>query len=103
MKTAISLPDPLFEEAERLAVRLGMTRSELYSRAIAKFVREHAGEAITAAIDRVLSKESSALDESLARLQSGSLGSDEGRYEDWVAPPVLGASRASEPRRKRRG
>ncbi|HEX9737109.1 MAG TPA: ChpI protein, partial [Thermoanaerobaculia bacterium] len=30
MKTAISLPDPLFEAAEALAARLSMSRSQLY-------------------------------------------------------------------------
>ena len=39
MKTAVSIPDPLFEEAERIAKRRGMSRSELYSRAVAEYVR----------------------------------------------------------------
>jgi len=34
MKTAISLPDPVFRSAEQLAARLGISRSELYCRAI---------------------------------------------------------------------
>lgn len=102
MKTAISLPDPLFEAAERLAKHLGVTRSELYARALASFVREHSGEAITEAIDRALGKDASALDESLARMQSRSLGADEGSYKDWVASPVLGAGRASERRSRKR-
>lgn len=32
MKTAISIPDPIFEAAEGFARRLGMSRSELYAR-----------------------------------------------------------------------
>jgi predicted DNA-binding protein len=34
MKTAISLPDEVFESAEQLAKRLGKSRSELYALAI---------------------------------------------------------------------
>ena len=84
MKTAISLPDALFEEAERVAARLGVSRSELYARAIARFVREHSGDAITEAINRVVRKLPSTLDPVLARLQTASLGTDEGAFEDWV-------------------
>jgi len=39
MKTAISLPDDVFEEAERLASRLKVSRSELYAQALQDFVR----------------------------------------------------------------
>lgn len=102
MKTAISLPDELFEEAEALAKRLGVTRSELYARALSSFVRAHSGPAITAAIDRALGNAPSVLDESLAHLQSRSLGPDEGAYADWVKSPVITPTRASEPRRRKR-
>jgi metal-responsive CopG/Arc/MetJ family transcriptional regulator len=45
MKTAISLPDELFEEGEQVAKRLAVTRSELYARALSEFVgRYRAGE-----------------------------------------------------------
>jgi predicted transcriptional regulator len=53
MKTAISLPDDVFEQAERLARRLEKSRSELYREAIAEFVARHDPEAITEAMDRV--------------------------------------------------
>ena len=78
MKTAVSLPDPLFEEAERVAARFGLSRSELYARAIARFVREQSGDAITEAINRVVRK---------MRLQAASLATDEGGFEDWVSVP----------------
>lgn len=87
MKTAISLPDPLFEAAERVAARLGLSRSELYARAIARFVREQSGDAITEAINRVVHNQASALDPVLARLQAASLATDEGGFEDWVSVP----------------
>jgi len=53
MKTAISIPDDVFEEAERLARRLKKSRSELYSRAVAEYVARYAIEQVTEAMDRV--------------------------------------------------
>ena len=53
MKTAVSLPDAVFRRAERLAKRLRVTRSELYSRALQEYVARHAPDAVTAALDRL--------------------------------------------------
>lgn len=53
MKTAISLPDAVFERAEQLARRLKKSRSELYREAIAEYVARHDPDAVTAAMDRV--------------------------------------------------
>jgi predicted transcriptional regulator len=53
MKTAISLPDEVFRDAERLARRLKKTRSELYKEAVAEYVARHEPEAITVALDRL--------------------------------------------------
>ena len=53
MKTAISLPDEIFKEAERLARRLKKSRSELYREALAEYVARHDSEAITEAMNRV--------------------------------------------------
>ncbi len=38
MKTAVSVPDDLFERAERLARRDGYTRSGLYAKALEEFI-----------------------------------------------------------------
>jgi hypothetical protein len=97
MKTAVSLPDPLFAEAERVADRLGLSRSELYARAIARFVREHSGEAITNAINLALKRAPLALDPVLARIQAQSLGADEGSFSDWVGPRTT-RKRSKKPR-----
>jgi predicted transcriptional regulator len=51
MKTAISIPDALFAAADVLAARLGLSRSELYARAVADWVAQHQAEAITARLD----------------------------------------------------
>ena len=53
MKTAVSLPDPVFEAAEQLAKRLRMSRSELYATAIARFVGEHRGRGVTELLNRI--------------------------------------------------
>jgi len=47
MKTAVSLPDEVFASAETLAKRLKLTRSELYSRALAEFLARHSPDEIT--------------------------------------------------------
>jgi len=54
MKTAISLPDQLFEEAETLARRLGKSRSQLYAEALAAYVGCHDEGEVTQRLDRVL-------------------------------------------------
>ena len=41
MKTAISIPDPLFKEAERLTKRLRIPRSQLYARALEDYIQRH--------------------------------------------------------------
>jgi len=53
MKTAISIPDPVFKVAERLAKRLGMSRSELYVRAISSYVEEHKGQKVTELLNEI--------------------------------------------------
>ena len=54
MKTAVSVPDDVFEEAERLARREGRSRSEVYSAALRDYVARHDPDAIVEALDRVL-------------------------------------------------
>lgn len=41
MKTAISVPDQIFESAERLASHLKKSRSQMYSEAVAEYVARH--------------------------------------------------------------
>lgn len=54
MKTAVSIPDEVFDEAERLVVELKTSRSQLYSRALREFVARHAPERVTETMDRVV-------------------------------------------------
>lgn len=53
MKTAVSLPDPVFEAAEQLARRLRLSRSQLYAEAIRRFVAEHRGRGVTELLNQV--------------------------------------------------
>jgi predicted transcriptional regulator len=53
MKTAISIPDEVFEAAEKLARESGQSRSQLYSRAVREYVARHSADSITAALDEV--------------------------------------------------
>jgi metal-responsive CopG/Arc/MetJ family transcriptional regulator len=53
VKTAISLPDELFDAADDLARRLGVSRSALIARALERFLAERRGDAVTEALDRV--------------------------------------------------
>jgi metal-responsive CopG/Arc/MetJ family transcriptional regulator len=52
MKTAVSIPDEVFEEADRLARNLKTSRSNLYSRALKEFLARHAPDSITDAMNR---------------------------------------------------
>jgi predicted transcriptional regulator len=58
MKTAISIPDDVFDEAERLARKTRQSRSQLYSRAVREYVARHGDDSVTAAIDAVCARES---------------------------------------------
>lgn len=51
MKTAISVPDRVFQKAEKLARRLKKSRSQLYSEAVAEYVSRRDPSTITAALD----------------------------------------------------
>jgi len=54
MKTAISVPDPIFEEADRMARRMKRSRSELYSSALADYLARHDPDRVTEAMNRAL-------------------------------------------------
>jgi hypothetical protein len=53
MKTAISLPDAVFREAERFARRQGKSRSQVYAAAIAEYLARHAPDSVTEKLDKV--------------------------------------------------
>ena len=54
MKTAVSIPDEVFEDAERLAKRLKKSRSEVYSLALSEYVARHGTNHVTESMDRAM-------------------------------------------------
>jgi metal-responsive CopG/Arc/MetJ family transcriptional regulator len=67
MKAAISIPDHVFESAEHLAKHLKMSRSELYSRAVAEFVSRYAPDQMTESFNRVCAELEQVPDPALQR------------------------------------
>lgn len=51
MKTAVSIPDEVFIEAERAAAQAGMSRSGFYTRALSDFLARGVDDPVTAALD----------------------------------------------------
>jgi metal-responsive CopG/Arc/MetJ family transcriptional regulator len=78
VKTAVSLPDPLFKRAETAAKKLGVSRSEFYARAIAEFLDRRQPEETTARLNELYSRIEANVDPVLDRLQMVSLPK-----EDW--------------------
>jgi metal-responsive CopG/Arc/MetJ family transcriptional regulator len=73
MKTAISIPDEIYQSADQLAKRLGMSRSELYSKAVSIYIKAHQNEAVTKALDQIYEKEKSEIDPVINVMQLKSL------------------------------
>ena len=77
MKTAISIPDKVFDSADELAQELGISRSELYSTAVAEYLAKHRAADITARLNEVYGDEPSGLPVELRRAQAKSIGRSE--------------------------
>lgn len=73
MKIAVSLPDKLFRQVEATARRLRVSRSELYAKAIAEFIKRQDGNAITERLNDVYSRRRAKIDSGLHRAQLKSL------------------------------
>jgi metal-responsive CopG/Arc/MetJ family transcriptional regulator len=76
MKTAISIPDSVFEEAEAFAQRFSLSRSELYTKAIEGFLRAHRTDHVTQKLNEVYAEQDSRLDPVVARMQELSIGDE---------------------------
>lgn len=66
MKTAVSIPDDLFREADELARRLGKSRSEVYRDALSDYLGRRGPGAVTRSLD-ALADELEAEDSGFAR------------------------------------
>jgi len=66
VKTALSIPDPLFRAAERAAKRQKVSPSRFYARAVEAYLKTQQSKGVKEALDTVYAKESSELDPGLA-------------------------------------
>lgn len=66
MKTAVSIPNEVYEDAERLALQSKRSRSEIYSTALAEYLARHTPDRVTEAMDSALAAIEPKTDEFLA-------------------------------------
>lgn len=76
MKVAISVPDPLFEAAEKLARTRSIPRSKLYAEALSFYVSSHRAEDVTAQLNQVYGGTESCLETEFVSAQSEALGNE---------------------------
>jgi metal-responsive CopG/Arc/MetJ family transcriptional regulator len=77
MKIAVSVPQDVFERAERLARREGRSRSEVYSAAVREYVARHAPDEVVDALDRVVAEVGAESDTFVAAATRRTLASSE--------------------------
>jgi hypothetical protein len=77
MKTEISVPNPIYEAAERLAAALGMSLSEFYVAALAAYVATYQNGDVTKRLDEVYAKEQSTVEPEMVAIQIASIGDQE--------------------------
>ncbi|MFY9529115.1 MAG: hypothetical protein WBC04_15385 [Candidatus Acidiferrales bacterium] len=80
MKTAVSIPDPVFDAAERVSKCLRVSRSRFYTMAIERMLKTQRSRGVQEALDEVYAKRDSRLDRVLAAMQRASLATEE---NDW--------------------
>ncbi len=78
MKVAVSVPDPIFEAAERLAKQHSVPRSQIFAEALAAYIKAHDSEAITSQLNEVYAHESAGVEPGLAQAQLQSIS-----HESW--------------------
>jgi metal-responsive CopG/Arc/MetJ family transcriptional regulator len=66
MKTAISIPDKIYRDAERLSRRLKKSRSQVYTEAVTEYIARHDPEAVTDAMNRVCDAMDTRLDPAIS-------------------------------------
>jgi metal-responsive CopG/Arc/MetJ family transcriptional regulator len=77
MKTAISIPDDIFQSAEQLARRLGVSRSELYVQALKSYLQVHHEDQVTDRLNTIYGDTPEHLDPVLQSIQTRSLPQDD--------------------------
>ncbi|MDO9541210.1 MAG: ChpI protein [Kiritimatiellia bacterium] len=77
MKTAISIPDNIFKMAERFASERRLSRSALFTEAVAEFLVHHRHKGVTEELNRVYAGRNSGVEPMRARLQAITLPKEE--------------------------
>jgi len=77
MKTAISIPDALFEAGEQAARQKAISRSELYAAALKEYLAARSQTEVTARLNEVYAEQPGSLDSAIADMQDASLGEEE--------------------------
>jgi metal-responsive CopG/Arc/MetJ family transcriptional regulator len=77
MKTAVSIPDDIFERAETLAHRAKRSRSDVYARALSEYVARHAPDSVTEAMDKTLDEVNEPADRFLSKVARRTLARSE--------------------------
>jgi metal-responsive CopG/Arc/MetJ family transcriptional regulator len=70
MKTAVSIPDKVYQQADRYAKKAKLSRSQLYAKALHEYLQTHGGQTITKKLDEVYLNESSAIDPAITKAQA---------------------------------
>ena len=78
METAVSIPGELYQQAEALAQRLGISRNELYAQAISHLLDTYRRDDVTQRLNSVYERHDSTLPPELARMQNTALD-----QENW--------------------
>jgi metal-responsive CopG/Arc/MetJ family transcriptional regulator len=69
MKTAISIPDDVFEAAEKTAKREGISRSKLYTRAVRHYLRKQGRKSIKEQLNAIYADQVAEIDPVLRHIQ----------------------------------
>ena len=67
MKTAVSIEDEVFFEAESAAKEMGLSRSKLYSNAVLEFIRNHRPGSITDKYNKIYSENEIQMEDDIAK------------------------------------
>jgi len=78
MKVAVSVPDRIFEAAERLAKQRRVPRSQIFAEALAAYVETRESDAVTSKLNEIYANEASVVDVGLIQAQNDSID-----HEAW--------------------
>jgi metal-responsive CopG/Arc/MetJ family transcriptional regulator len=77
METSVSIPEEIFRQAEELAAELGISRDELYAKALTEFLSKEQSSDVTEALNQVYCENNSSLDSVTEKLQAVSLPAEQ--------------------------